>query len=504
MNPLPHRQPVATEDSGRIRTRRVLALLGATLALQACHVGPSFKRPVAPQPAGYLPQSEQQPVQTGKAPAEPPVQPYEQHIQLGGALAGDWWRVFQSQPLSDLIRQGVAGSHTLAAAEATIAEAREVVAAEAGGHYPQLNITAGAGRQQYGKQFLGSFTIAPFSYTTAGLSVSYLVDYTGGLGRAIEQRQALEQYQVSERDAAYLTLTGGIASEAVQVAALRGQIDALAELLAEDQSNVELVTTAFRNGSVSRVDVLAAQSQLASDQTLLPPLRHELAVARHALAVLVGRPPGAWAAADLALSQLQLPRELPVSLPSELVHRRPDILASEAQLHAATAAVGVATSNLYPQIMLSATGSVARTGLSASDLFNGQATAWSLISGLTAPVFDGGTLRARRRAAVDELRAAAERYQDTVLKSFGQVADALDALKQDSSLLAAQANALQVAENSLDLARRSYSEGNSGLLQVLDAQRHRQEAQLGYLRAQAQQYLDTILLLLATGGTLQS
>jgi NodT family efflux transporter outer membrane factor (OMF) lipoprotein len=504
MNSMPQHHSAGGPHHGSIRARRALALLGTTLVLQACQVGPDFKRPATPDPQSYLPRSEEQPQATARAPAEPDKGPYEQRILLGSPIAGDWWGLFQSQPLSDLIRQGVAASHTLAAAQATIAEAREYVAAEAGGHYPQLSLSAGAGRQQYGQQFLGFFTIGPFSYTDVGLSVNYLVDYTGGLSRSIEQRQALAQYQESQRDAAYLTLTGAIAAQAVRVAALNAQIGALAELLSEDQSNVDLVSTAFKNGSVSRVDVLTAQSQLASDQTLMPPLRHELAVSRHALAVLVGQVPGAWSVPDLDFAQLRLPRALPVTLPSELVHRRPDILAAEAQLHAATAAVGVATSNLYPQIMLTATGSVAQTGLTASNLFSGQATAWSLISGLTAPLFDGGTLRAKKRAAVDELRATSETYQETVLRSFGEVADVLDAIKQDSGLVAAQSNALQTAESSLQLARESYRAGNSGLLQILDVQRQRQEAQLGLLRAQAQQYLDTIMLMLAVGGTLQS
>jgi outer membrane protein TolC len=193
-----------------------------------------------------------------------------------------------------------------------------------------------------------------------------------------------------------------------------------------------------------------------------------------------------------------------VRLPSELVHRRPDILAAEAQLHAATAAVGVATANLYPQIVLSATGGMQHEGLAVDHLFDSTSAAWTLISGLTAPVFDGGTRRAERRAAVDELRSRAERYQQTVLLSFGEVADLLDALVHDAGLLAAQANALQTAENSLDLARESYRAGNAGLLQILDAQRQRQQAQLGFVRAQAQQYLDTIQLLLAVGGTLST
>jgi len=488
-----------------MRPGSALALLGAAALLQGCAVGPSFKRPDTPAPAAYLPPNELQPAApAGKVPPVPQAGDFEQHVALGKAPGGDWWMLFESPVLDALVHQAVASSHTLAEARALIAEAHELVAAQAGGRYPQVDLSAGAGRQQYGAQFLGSFKIPPFSYTAVGASVRYVLDYNGGIARSVEQRQALAQYQESERDATYLALTGSIATQAVDVAAMRAQIAALSDLLAEDQDNLDLVRTAFSNGSVSRVDVLTAQSQLASDQTLLPPLQHQLAVANHALAVLVGRVPAEWTAPELELAQLKLPRDLPLNLPSELVHRRPDILAAEAQLHAATAAVGVATANLYPQIVLSASGGLQQQGLAVDRLFTGSSTAWTLISGLTMPVFDGGTLRAERRAAVDELRASAERYQQTVLMSFGQVADLLDALQHDAGLVAAQANALQTAESSLELARDSYREGNSGLLQVLDAQRQRQEAQLGFVRAQAQQYLDTIQLYLAVGGTLNA
>jgi hypothetical protein len=231
---------------------------------------------------------------------------------------------------------------------------------------------------------------------------------------------------------------------------------------------------------------------LTADETLLPPLYHQLAVARHALAVLVGETPADWSPPDFELGEIKLPHELPVSLPSELVHRRPDILAAEAQLHAATAAVGIATANLYPQITLTASGGQQALPASAWQLFDRSGTAWSLISGLTAPIFDGGTLRAERRAAIDELHASAERYQQTVLESFGQVADVLGALTQDARDLAAQSRAQAVAQTSLELSRECYGAGNTGILQVLDAQRQNQQAQLGFVRAQAQQYLDTI------------
>jgi NodT family efflux transporter outer membrane factor (OMF) lipoprotein len=477
--------------------------LFATAALCACTVGPSFTPPTTPTPTAYIGRGAPPvsgPAAEGAEQDAPPASDFGQHILLGATPAADWWELFQSQPLDEVIRRAASNSHTLSAARATLLEAQELVAAQSGARYPQVSVDAGAGRQKYGAQFVGPFSVPPFTSLAVGATVRYTLDYTGGIARSVEQREALAQYQQSEVEAAYLSLTGNVALQAMIIASTRAQLQAVSELLAEDRDNLNLVRSAFRNGSVSKTDVLTADSQLASDETLLPPLYHQLAVARHALAVLVGQTPADWSPPDFELGEIKLPRELPVSLPSELIHRRPDILAAEAQLHAATAMVGIATASLYPQITLTASGGQQALPASAWRLFDRSGTTWSLISGLTAPIFDGGTLRADRRAAIDELHASAERYQQTVLESFGQVADVLDALSQDARTLAAQTRALAVAQSSLELSRESYSAGNTGILQVLDAQRQRQQAQLGFVRAQAQQYLDTTQLFLALGG----
>ena len=480
-----------------------MAALVSLALLGGCAVGPNFHRPRTPAASAYRPPEESRPVGTAAAAAQrraPAAGPYAQRIVLGAPSVPDWWTLFRSPQLDALIRRAIADNRDLAAAQATLAQAQELVAAQSGPLYPQVGLQASTGRQKYGAQFLGTFAVAPFTYEAVGASVRYVLDYDGATARSIEEQKALEQYRRSELGAARLTLTGDVASESVIIAATRGEIQAGAELLSEDRNDLSLVQTAFANGSVSRLDVLTAQSQLASDQALLPPLYQQLAVARHALAVLLGRTPAEWSPPDLELTSLQLPRQLPVSVPSQLVRRRPDILAAEAQLHAATAAVGVATANLYPQIALTAT--LGQQALRPAKLFNASSAAWSLIAGLTQPLFDGGTLRAERRAALDALQASAARYQQVVLDSFGQVADLLDALDHDAQLVAAQAAARDTSEASLRLARESYRAGNSGILQVLDARRQRQRAQLGFLEAQSRQYLDTIQLLLAVGGPL--
>jgi NodT family efflux transporter outer membrane factor (OMF) lipoprotein len=481
------------------------AALAAAALLGGCAVGPNFHRPGAPATAAYRPPGESRPVGSAAAAAQqraPAVGPYAQQILLGAPAVADWWTLFGSPQLDELMRRALADNHDLAAAKATLTQARELVAAQTGRLFPQVGLQASSGRQKYGKEFLGSLvaSVPPFTYESFGANVSYTLDYDGATARSIEQQKALEQYERNELDAARLMLTGDVASEAVIIAATRGEIRAAAELLSEDRDNVRLVRTAFDNGSVSKLDVLTAQSQLASDQTLLPPLYQQLAAARHALAVLLGRSPAEWSQPDLELTDLRLPRQLPVSVPSQLVRRRPDILAAEAQLHAATAAVGVATANLYPQINLTAT--LGQQALTPGKLFDASSTAWSLIAGLTQPIYEGGTLRAERRASLDALHASAERYQQVVLDSFGQVADLLDALDHDAQLVAAQANARDTSQASLELSRQSYQAGNTGILQVLDAQRERQRAELGFLEAQSHQYLDTVQLMLAVGGPL--
>jgi NodT family efflux transporter outer membrane factor (OMF) lipoprotein len=487
----------------RRRAAAVVSSAAAAALLCACTVGPNFHRPAAPRTPAYRSGTESKPVNTAAAAAErqaPAAAVYAQRILLGAPAPPEWWTPFKSPQLDELMRRAVADNHDLAAAKATLAQARELVAAQTGQLYPQVGLQAGTGRQKYGAEFLGTFDVAPFTYEAVGASVHYVLDYDGAIARSIEEQEALEQYERSELDAAQLALTGDVASEAVIIAATRGEIRAAAKLLSEDRNNLSLVRTAFANGSVSKLDVLTAQSQLASDQALLPPLYQQLAVARHALAVLLGHPPADWSQPDIELTDIQLPRELPVSVPSQLVRRRPDILAAEAQLHAATAAVGVATANLYPQIALTAT--LGQQALRPAKLFDTSSAAWSLIAGLTQPLFDGGTLHAERRAALDALQASAARYQQVVLDSFGQVADLLDALDHDAQLVAAQANARDTSQASVELARQSYQAGNSGILQVLDAQRQRQRAELGFLEAQSHQYLDTIQLLLAVGGPL--
>ncbi|BBP03586.1 RND transporter [Sulfuriferula plumbiphila] len=473
--------------------RTTLTTLLAVTILAGCAAGPDFKRPDAPHADRYTAQPlnlERKNPRTASA----------QQAILGEQLDQAWWQLFQSDALNGVVKRALAQNRSIVAAGYTLAQAQELAAAQAGTLYPRVGMTAGVGREKYGAEFLGtSPKPPPFTYFAVGPTISYSLDYTGGGARSVEQQNALASYQRQQLKAAYLTVTGNAVLESLKIASLRAQIATVQTLLDEDRENLKLVHEAFDAGSVSRLDIVSADSQLATDTALVPPLRQELSLAQHALAIVLGQAPAEGTLPEFDLAQLTLPRRLPVSLPSELAHRRPDILAAEAELHAATAAVGVATSNLYPHLDLSASFSQQSTVI--GQLFASGSSAWSLAGGFVAPVFDGGTLRAKRRAAVDAMQASAAKYQQTVLTAFGQVADSLQALDHDTEGLDAQTRAQQAACDNLDLTRKSYREGNIGVLQVLDAERRYQQASLAYVRIRAQRYMDTAQLFLALGGS---
>jgi NodT family efflux transporter outer membrane factor (OMF) lipoprotein len=478
-----------------MRSGQVNGLAGAAIAaaiLAGCTVGPDFNRPDPPAADRYT----VAPHTVGQTPASDADR---QTVKLGSALAEDWWRLFESDALNDIVRQALANNRSLASAAATLAAAREFAGAQAGSLYPKLSIGADIGRQKYGAEFLGTADKPPpFTYFSVGPTVSYALDYVGGIARSVEQGYALAEYEHQQMDAAYLSVTGNAVLLSFRSVSLQDQIAAVQSILDQDRENLKLVQVAFDAGSVSRIDILSAETQLASDATLLPPLRQELSMAQHALAVVLGQTT-AGTVPSVDWAHVVLPKNLPVSLPSELAHRRPDILAAEAQLHAATAWVGMTTANLYPQIALN--GSISMQSTVLRQLFNGANNAGGLTASLTAPLFDAGALRAKRRAAIAAVHAAAANYEQTVLTAFAQVADSLDALDHDAEQLTAQARAQAAARESLDLTRKSYNEGSVGVLQVLDAERLYQQARLGYVRANSQRYLDTAQLFLALGGS---
>jgi len=475
------------------------ATLIAALSLVGCAaVGPNFTPPAAPDAASYLAPTERTIAQANAA-----LPTAQQATDPGAQVTADWWTLFASPQLDLLVKQAIAGSPTLDSAKARLAQAQDQVRAAQGARYPQAGLSANAAHAKESAAAFGlsasAFPLPPdYNILQVGPSASYDLDLFGGVRRRIEQQSAQAELQGDRLDAAYLTLTGNTVREALEIAAVRAELKATDDILDIDRRNLDLVTKENNAGEAPGSDVVLAQSQLAADETLKPGLEQQLSAAQHALAVLLGHSPGAFSPPDLDLTALTLPGRLPISLPSDLVHQRPDIRAAEAQLHASSAQIGVATARLYPDITLSA--GITASSLDGSALFDNSGLVWSLAAGITQPLFDGGTRRAERRAALDGFKADAADYRQTVLSAFGQVADILTALAHDADLVAAEQQALDTASESVRLQRINYTGGGAGILNLLDAQRQRDQALLGYVRAQAQRYQDTVQLLVAMGG----
>ena len=454
-------------------------LAASTFALLAgCMVGPDFEKPAAPASKHYDVQAEQALAGNGA-----------QHIDFDKKIDGDWWSSLGSSKLDQVMHKAIDGNLGLEAADATIAQANEAVTSVRGALSPQVDFGAQGGRQHAA----GANGFGTSNFYAVGPRVSFDLDLFGGTKRRVEEQAALAESQRHRFDAAYLTVTGDVATQALTLASARAQIAAVQSLLANDRKNLDLVQTAHRYGSATQVDVATATTQLAQDETLLPPLAQQRDTAAHALSVLAGKGPADWVPPDFDLADFALPAQLPVTLPSDLAHDRPDILEAEAQLHAASAAIGVATSDLYPHLSLS--GSLTRVGPAP-----GIGTLWGLAAGLTAPIFNGGTLKANQRGAVDGYKAALATYKQTVVTSLGQVADVLQAINHDSEEVAAQDRALTSAELNLHLNREGYKAGETGVLQVIDAERSYQRALIGQIQAKTAQFQDTVQLSIALGG----
>jgi NodT family efflux transporter outer membrane factor (OMF) lipoprotein len=462
----------------------------AAVLLCGCTLGPNFKTPPAPGASGYA--------MAGDGAAT-------RDVALGDTTtAGPWWTALGSADLDRTIALALKDSPTLEQADANLAQARAAVQAAKGGLYPEIGANAGVERERLNFASFGfsNFPGVPlnpeFTLYSAGLTASYALPTFGGTRREIESAAARAEAERHQADAAALTLTGQVALAAAEIAAVRAELATEDAIQADDGRTLDLARKAEAAGGEATGPRVNAQAQLAADAARLPPLRQQLAAARHRLAILVGHAPADWTPPDFDLSDLKSPAAIPVALPSALVHRRPDILAAEAELHAATADIGVATARLYPNITL--TGALTQSNLNPSTLFTLPGLAYDVGLGLTQPIFDGGKLRAERRETVAARRAAAATDQLTVIRAFGQIADLLQALAHDDEAIAAETRAANAAAANLRLARAGYGEGGFGLLPVVDAERTSNMAQRALVEAEAQRLTDVIQLYIAAAA----
>ena len=459
----------------------IAGVLGACAAM-----GPNFHSPAPPSAAGYAMAGDAVPAQAVLSPQ--------------ARVAGPWWRGLGSPRLDQVMTQALADNQTVAAADAALQRAKAQEDSAKGARLPQVDANAGAQRERINTQAFGikGFPSPTINLYTVGATVSYDLDIFGARRRRIEEADARTRAQGWRADAAYLTLTGNVALQAVRIAGLRAQLAAVRAILADDAASLDIVHRAQAAGGEASSASTVGEAQLAQDRALLPPIAQQLAQARHGLALLVGHAPAQWSAPDFAFEEFTPPAVIPVELPSALVRRRPDILAAEADLHADTAQIGVATAALYPDIRLVA--GLTQEALTPAAIFSFSSTAYNFGAGLTAPIFHGGSLRADKRAAQAQARASLAQYRQTVLTAFVQVSDVLSALAEDDERLADLTRAETVASANLADARTAYRLGGGAFADVVTAQRQLNRARLARVDAAGQRLADIVALYAATAS----
>jgi NodT family efflux transporter outer membrane factor (OMF) lipoprotein len=461
-----------------------------------CAVGPNFRRPVAPKVPGYTPIA---PSTTSSAAPNVPGGEAQQFIE-GRDIPGEWWTVFHSKALNDLVERSLKANPDLKAAQAALLVARESVLAQRGAYYPSVSAGFSASHSKT-SNVVSPFTASSslyYSLYTPQVSVSFVPDVFGLNRRTVESLKAQEQQVRFALAATHITLSSNVAAAAIQEASLRGQIDATHELITINTSLLEILRSQYAKGYVSQLDVAAQESQLAQVTATLPLLLKQLAQQRDLLTALSGGFPSQDLPEKFELSTMQLPQELPVTLPSQLIEQRPDVRQAEENLHSASALIGVARANRLPSFAL--TGDAGSMTLVFSKLFSSGTGFWDVGAGVEQYLFQGGTLVHKERAAIAAYVQASEQYRSTVLNAFENVADTLNALQQDAEALKAAAAAKDAAAVTLDLAKKQFQSGYANYLALLSAEQAYQQSEINLAQAQANRYEDTTALFQALGG----
>lgn len=468
--------------NAKYTTARVAAALAAAL-LAGCAAGPEFVRPAAPAATRYT--------------AEPLAE-----FEAGASqeVPSRWWTLFGSSELDALVEAALAANPDLQAAEAGLRAAREAAAAQGGAFAPSADLQLTPTRQQVADPLSSPTASGANLYTlhTAQLNIGYAPDVFGGTRRAVEAAQAQAEVARYQRDAARLTLVSNLVLAALNQAALQAQVEVTHGLIDSSRKQLDAVNKQHRAGLLGAADVAAQEAALAQLEAGLPPLEKQLAQQGNLLAVLAGHPPSDGAGLHLTFAGLRLPEQLPLSLPARLVEQRPDIRAAEAQLHAASAQIGVAQVARLPNIALTA--SLGSSALSASTLFNAGTGFWSIGANLVQPLFHGEALMHQQRAAEAAYDQAAAQYRGVVLVAFQNVADTLNALDADGRGMRAAFKAAQAAQRSLTITRKQWQLGALGTPAVLLAEQAYRQASVSLIQAQATRYADTVALFQALGG----
>lgn len=478
-------------------TRTTWISLAALLALATggCAVGPDFHRPAAPDTDRYT--AAQLPEQTASAPT---AGGETQRFVAGQDVPAQWWTMFGSAELNALVDAALRANPDLQAMEAALRVARENLAAQRGAFFPSVDAHYTPTRQKVAQEVASPLSNNSdlFTLHTAQLTVSYSPDVFGGIRRQVEAGAAQADVARFQWHAAYLALTTNVVNAAIQEASLRAQIRTTHDIIELSRRQLDAVRKQRQTGQVGAAEVAAQEAAVAQAETALPPLEKQLAQQRNLLAVLAGQLPSQEVTQHFELDSLNLPTELPLSLPSTLVEQRPDIRAAEAQMHAASAQIGVAKAARLPNVMLTA--DLGSSALTLSKLFTSGTGFWGLTADLTQPIFRGGALMHQQRAAEAAYRQASAQYRSTVLAAYQNVADTLHAIDADAKSLRAALNAEQAASRSFDVAQRQWKAGLIGYPAVMLAEQTWRQAVVGLVQSRASRYTDTVALMLALGG----
>jgi NodT family efflux transporter outer membrane factor (OMF) lipoprotein len=469
----------------------------ATMILCAC-VGPNFQRPAPPQVDRYT--AEPLPPETSSAAGPLGA---AQRFLIEQDIPRNWWTLFGSSELDALVSESLNASPTVLAAQAALRQALENTAAQKGSYLPavQAGFDASRNRDATGVLSPNLASGTPlYNLFTPQVTVSYVPDIFGLNRRQVESLEAQSEAARYQLDATYLTLTANVVIAAIEDAGFRAQIAATEKVIAFEQESLAVLKHQLELGAIAEADVYAQEAALAQLQAALPPLRRQLQTTEDQLAVLTGRLPAQFKALNVELDQLALPADLPLGVPSQLVERRPDVRAAEAQLHSATAQVGVAIANMLPQFVI--TGDIGSSATAMSELFKAGTGFWSIGANASQTLFAGGTLLHHKRAADAALDQAGAMYKSAVLTAFQNVADALHALDTDADALNAADRAENAAQRSLAVARDQLKLGSVSYLALLNAEQTYQQSVITLTQARTSRLADTAALFQALGGTI--
>jgi NodT family efflux transporter outer membrane factor (OMF) lipoprotein len=474
-----------------------LALGLAGFGLCGC-VGPNFHKPAPPHVDRYT--IEVQPVETASAQGPGGA---AQKFLAEQEVPRNWWTLFGSEELNALVTESLRANPNVMSAQAALRQALENTAAQRGSYFPTVQAGFDASRNLNATGVLApnlASGTALYNLFTPQVTVSYVPDVFGANRRQVESLAAQAEASRFQLDATYLTLTANVVTAAIQEAAFREQIFATERVIVLERESLAVLKRELELGAIAEVDVYAQEAALAQLEATLPPLRRQLQTTLDQLAVLTGHLPAEFKPPKIELNQLLLPVDLPLGVASQLVERRPDVRAAEAQLHAATAQVGVAIANMLPQFTI--TGDIGSSATAMSDLFKAGTGFWSVGANATQTLFAGGTLLHKKRAADAALDQAEAMYKSAVLTAFANVADAMHALDTDADALNAASRAEAAADLSLRVARQQLELGSVSYLALIVSEQTYQQTLISLIQARSARFADTAALFQALGGSI--